>query len=132
MYETMVYWETVDTTDEPEVVREWAEMWRAADKIVYSRTLQTVSSARTRIERNFDPAAVRALKDASTRDLTVAGAELAGQAFEAGLVDELHLLLCPMIVGGGKRALPSGVRLDLELRSERRFGNGFVHLHYAL
>jgi dihydrofolate reductase len=131
MYEMMVFWETADTgSGQPALVREWTEIWRAAEKIVYSRTLQTPSSARTRIERDFDPAAIRQLKDASGSDITIGGAELAGQAIAAGLVDEIHLLLEPILVGGGKRALPSGVRANLELLDEHRFGNGVVHLHY--
>lgn len=133
MYETMAVWETVpDSSDQPAVIRDFTELWRAADKVVFSRTLQAPSSARTRIERDFDPAAIRRLKDSSARDITVGGAELAGQALAAGLVDECHLLLSPVIVGGGKRALPDGVHARLELLAERRFGNGVVHLHYAL
>jgi len=99
---------------------------------VYSRTLQTVSSARTRIEREFDPDAVRRLKESSGADIAVGGAELAGQAIGAGLVDECHLFLFPIVVGGGKRALPDSVRAQLELLDERRFGNGVVHLHYCV
>jgi dihydrofolate reductase len=104
--------------------------WRAVEKIVYSRALQTVSSARTRIEREFDRDAVRRLKQSSGADITVGGAELAGHAIGAGLVDECHLFLCPIVVGGGKRALPDNVRAQLELLDERRFRNGVVHLHY--
>jgi dihydrofolate reductase len=132
MYEVMLSWETVDVTDQPPSVRDFAEIWRAADKIVYSKTLESVSSARTRIERDFDPEAVLRLKAAAGRDLTVGGPELAAQALEAGLVDELQLFLAPVVVGGGKRALPGGLRLDLELADERRFGSGFVHLRYGL
>jgi len=133
MYETMVFWETVSTeADEPAVFSDYAGIWRAAEKIVYSRTLQTVSSARTRIEREFDLNAVRELKQSATTDISVGGAELAGQAIGAGLVDECHLFLCPVAVGGGKRALPDGVRTRLELLDERRFRSGVVHLHYAL
>ncbi|MGZ4276486.1 MAG: dihydrofolate reductase family protein [Solirubrobacteraceae bacterium] len=133
MYETMVFWETVSTSgDQPAAVRDFAEIWRAAEKLVYSRTLQTVSSARTRIERDFNPGAIRRLKEASERDITVGGAELAGQAIAAGLVDECHLFLSPVVVGGGKRALPDSVRVQLELRDARRFQSGVVHLHYAL
>jgi dihydrofolate reductase len=130
MYDTMVYWETAG--DGSQVTRDYAEIWRAADKVVYSRTLPTPSSARTRIERDFDPAAVVALKQSSERDLSIGGAELAGRALSLGLVDECHLLLCPVVVGGGKRALPDGVRLSLELLDERRFTSGVVHLHYRL
>jgi dihydrofolate reductase len=133
MYETMVFWETASTeADEPPVFRDYAEIWRAAEKIVYSRTLQTVSSARTRIEREFDRDAVRRLKQSAGADIAIGGAELAGQAIGAGLVDECHLLLCPIVVGGGKRALPENVRAQLELLDERRFKNGVVHLHYRV
>ena len=131
MYETMVFWEGVSSdADEPAVFLDYAEIWQAAEKIVYSRTLETASSARTRIEREFDGEAVRRLKQSSSTDIAVGGAELAGQAIKAGLVDECHLLLCPIVVGGGKRALPDNVRVQLELLEERRFGNGVVHLHY--
>ena len=133
MYETMVFWETASAeADEPAVFSDYAGIWRAAEKIVYSRTLQTVSSARTRIEREFDGDAVRRLKQSSGADIAVGGAELAGQAFGAGLVDECHLFLCPIVVGGGKRALADNVRAQLELLDERRFRNGVVHLHYRV
>jgi dihydrofolate reductase len=133
MYETMLAWETVSTSaDQAAVTRDFAEIWRAAEKIVYSRTLQTPSSERTRIERDFDPAAVRQLKASSARDITVGGAELAGEAIAAGLVDECHLYLVPILLGGGKRALPDNVRARLGLLAERRFPSGVVHLHYAL
>jgi dihydrofolate reductase len=133
MYETMVYWETVSTGgDQPVVTRDFAEIWRAAEKIVYSRTLQTLSSARTRIERDFDPAAIRQLKESSARDITIGGAELAGEAIAAGLVDECHLFLGPIVVGGGKRVLPNDVRVQLELLNERRFRSGVVHLRYGV
>jgi dihydrofolate reductase len=133
MYETMVYWETVSTSgDQPAVTRDFAEIWRAAEKIVYSRTLQTLSSARTRIERDFDPAAIRQLKESSARDITIGGAELAGEAIAAGLVDECHLFLGPVVVGGGKRPLPDGVRVQLELLEEHRFRSGVVHLGYGV
>ena len=128
MYETMVYWETDD--DQAAVARDDAEIGRAAEKIVYSRTLQTVSSERTRIEREFDAAAITRLKESSRADITIGGAELAGQAIAAGLVDECHLLLGPVLVGGGKRALPAGAHAELELLDERRFRSGVVHLHY--
>jgi len=111
-------------------VQDFAEIWQAADKIVYSKTLATMSSARTRIERDLAPAAVRRMKASADRDITVGGAELAGQALAVGLVDECHLYLTPVLVGGGTPSLPAGVRADLELRGERRFGNGTVHLHY--
>ena len=133
MYETMAFWETASTeADEQEVFRDYAGIWRAAGKIVYSRTLQTPSSARTRIEREFDRDAVRQLKQSSGTDITVGGAELAGHAIAAGLVDECHLFLCPIVVGGGKRVLPDKVRTQLELLDERRFRNGVVHLHYRV
>ena len=134
MYETMAFWETASTarTDEPAVFWDYAGIWRAAEKIVYSRALQTVSSARTRIEREFEPDAVRRLKLSSGADIAVGGAELAGHAIGAGLVDECHLFLCPIVVGGGKRALRDNVRAQLELLDERRFRNGVVHLHYRV
>jgi len=131
MYETMVSWETVSTVPEQLAsVRDFAQIWQAAEKVVYSRTLQAVSSARTRIGRDFSPDAIRQLKSASESDVTIGGAELAGQAIAAGLVDEYHLFLNPVVLGGGKRALPDGVRANLELVSERRFKSGVVHLHY--
>jgi dihydrofolate reductase len=132
MYETMVFWETVSTGDQRAVSREFAEIWRAADKIVYSRTLQTLSSARTRIEHDFDRGEIAQLKQSSDRDISVGGAELAGEAIAAGLVDECHIFLTPIIVGGGKRALPDNVRAQLELLAERRFRSGVVHLHYEM
>lgn len=133
MYETMAFWETASTeAREPAVFSDYAGIWRAAEKVVYSRTLEEVSSARTRIEREFDPDAVRGLKQSPGADISVGGAELAGQAIGAGLVDECHLFLCPIVVGGGKRALPDGVRTELELLDERRFPNGAVHLHYRV
>jgi dihydrofolate reductase len=131
MYEVMVAWETADTlADQPPFTQDFARMWQAADKIVFSRTLETVSSARTRIERDFDPEAVRQMKAAAGRDLTVGGPGLAAQAFKAGLVDECHLFLAPMLVGGGTQSLPDHVRVRLELLDERRFGNGTVFLCY--
>ena len=126
MYETMAAWETID--DERPFMRDYAELWRAAEKVVYSRSLEAVSSARTRLEREFDPEAVRRLKESS--QVSVGGAELAAEAIKAGLVDEYHLFLVPTVVGAGKRALPEGVRLDLELLDERRFGSGVVYLRY--
>jgi dihydrofolate reductase len=133
MYETMIFWETVSAgPDQPAVIRDFAEIWRAADKIVYSRTLDGAASARTHIERDFDPDAIRRLKETSKADITIGGAELAGQALAAGLVDECHLFLGPIVVGGGKRALPHGIRAQLELLDERRFRSGVVHLHYRL
>jgi len=127
MYETMAWW---DTGDHVGVYGDYAEIWRAAEKVVYSRTLQTVSSKKTRIEREFDPAAVRRLKEGSRTDISIGGAELAGQAIAEGLVDECHLFLGPVLVGAGKRALPIRIHTDLELLGERRFRSGFVYLHY--
>ena len=132
MYEVMVWWETVETAGEPDVMRDFAEIWWAADKIVYSRTLESVASERTRIEREFDPETVREMKAMTERDITVGGPELAGQALAAGLVDECHLFLVPVLMGGGTRALPDGLRLQMELLDERRFGSGVVHLHYRV
>jgi dihydrofolate reductase len=130
MYETMVYWETDD--DEAPVARDYGEIWRAADKVVFSRTLETAASARTRVEREFDVDAITRLKESSPSDVSIGGAELAGHAFAAGLVDECHLLLVPVLVGGGKRALPAGIHAELELLGERGFRSGFVHLHYGV
>jgi dihydrofolate reductase len=130
MYEVMVAWETLAVADQPSFVRDFAEIWRGADKIVYSKTLEAVASARTRIERDFDAEAVRQLKAEAERDLTVGGPDLAAQAFKAALVDELHFFVVPIVVGGGKRVLPSGVRVPVELLDERRFGGGMVHLRY--
>jgi dihydrofolate reductase len=133
MYETMVYWETAHTiADQPPFVSDFARIWRAADKVVYSRTLETVSSGRTRIERVFDPESVRQMKVTAGRDITVGGADLAAQAIQAGLVDECHLFIAPIIVGGGKRSLPDHVRVEVELLDEYRFGNGMVHLRYRI
>jgi dihydrofolate reductase len=132
MYEVMVYWETADTLpDQPAFIRDFAQIWQAADKIVYSKTLEIVSSARTRIERDFDPEAVRQRKESSERDLTVSGPDLAAQAIKAGLVDELHLFVNPIVVGSGSPSLPDDVRVELELLDERRFHNGVVYLHYG-
>ena len=131
MYETMLYWETVPLDEGMTAYdRAFTERWRAAEKVVYSRTLPSVSSARTRLERDFEPDAVRRLKQATSGDLTVAGAELAGRALRAGLVDELQLMVVPVIVGGGKPWLPHGARVDLELRESRRFSSGDVFLRY--
>ncbi len=130
MYEVMIAWETLPLDDQPGYLRDFAQMWRAADKVVYSKTLETVSSARTRIERAFDPEAIRQLKISAERDIAIGGPDLAGDAFKAGLVDECWLVLAPIAVGGGKQSLPNDVRLSLELLDERRFGNGMVHLRY--
>lgn len=131
MYEVMVAWEAPRMlADESPVVRDFAEIWQAADKIVYSKTLETVASARTRIERDFDPEAIRQMKARAGRDISVGGPDLAAQAIKAGLVDECHLFVTPVVVGGGTPSFPDHVRLQLELLDERRFGNGVVHLHY--
>ena len=130
MYEVMGDWESMTVADQPPAMRDYAEIWRAADKVVYSTTLESVASARTRIERDFDPEAVRQMKASAGADMSVGGPDLAAHAFRAGLIDELHLFLTPVVVGGGKRSLPNDVRLKLELLDERRFGNGMVHLHY--
>lgn len=131
MYQTMLYWETAHTVPgQPFSVRKFTGIWQAAEKIVFSKTLESVSSARTRIERNFNPGMVRQLKSATRHDMTVGGADLAGQAITAGLVDELQLFLVPIVVGGGKRALPNGVRSDLELLDTQRFPSGSVYLRY--
>jgi dihydrofolate reductase len=134
MYETMRYWAD-DARTQPgqhAVSREFAGIWQAAEKIVFSGTLTTAPTARTRIERSFDPGLVRRLKASAEHDITVGGANLAGQAMRAGLVDELQLFLVPAIVGGGKRALPDDLRADLELGDTRRFANGVVYLKYGL
>jgi dihydrofolate reductase len=133
MYEVMVGWESANTrADQPPLMQEFAQIWQAVDKIVYSRTLKTVSSARTRIERAFDPKTVRQMKASAGRDITVGGPDLAAQAIQAGLDDDCHLFVTPIVVGGGKHWLPNNVRLTLELLDERRFGNGVVHLHYHI
>jgi dihydrofolate reductase len=132
IYEVLVAWETMELEGEPDEIADFARIWRAADKVVYSSSLRDVSSQRTRIERTFDPEAVRRLKVEDGPDMLIGGPTLAARAFEAGLVDEVHLFLAPIIVGAGLRALPAGVRLDLELVEERRFGNGVVYLGYRL
>jgi dihydrofolate reductase len=133
MYETMVYWETAhELPDSSSVSRDFTDIWQAADKVVFSKTLAAVSSAKTRIERDFDPVAIRDLKATAERDVGVGGAELAGQAIAAGLVDELQLFSVPVLVGGGKRSLPDDVRADLELLEVRRFDRGVVYRRYAV
>ncbi len=131
LYEVMVAWENMRTLDQAPVIQDYAEIWRAANKIVYSKTLGAPSSARTRIERDFDPEAVRRMKATAGRDISVGGPDLAAQAMRAGLVDECHFFVTPIVVGGGKPSLPNNVRVKLELLDERRFGNGVVHLHYG-
>jgi dihydrofolate reductase len=131
MYETMVFWETVDTgPNQAQVMRDFAEIWRAADKVVYSRTLEEVSSARTRLDREFDPDVVRALVTSASRDVAIGGAEIAARAFREGLVDECQVFLAPVVVGAGKRSLPDGVFARLELLEQRRFESGFAYLRY--
>jgi dihydrofolate reductase len=132
IYEVMAAWETMEVADQPPVVRDFAEIWRAAEKIVYSTTLEAVSSARTRIEREFDPEAIRRMKATAARDISMGGPTLAARALKAGLVDECHLFLTPVVVGGGIPSLPGQLRLRLELLDERRFGGGVVHLHYRI
>jgi dihydrofolate reductase len=133
LYETMAGWQTLGTDPgEPPVVRDYGDLWRAADKVVYSATLDSVSTPRTRLERSFDPAAVRALKQAADAELSVGGATLAATALRAGLVDECRVYLVPVIVGGGTPWLPDGIRLRLRLLDERRFTGGTVHLRYAV
>jgi dihydrofolate reductase len=132
LYEVMVAWETLpDLAAQPAFVQDFARTWRAAGKIVYSKTLEKESSARTRIERDFDPDAVREMKSTAGRDISVGGPVLAAQAIKAGLVDEYHLFVTPVVVGGGNHALPDHVSLKLDLLDERRFRNGVVHLHYG-
>jgi dihydrofolate reductase len=131
MYQVMAYWGTAQALPgQPPHIRDYAEIWQAADKIVYSKTLDWVSSDKTRIEPDFDPEAVVRMKAGAARDLSIGGPELASHAIASGLVDECHFFVNPVTVGGGKRSLPRDARLDLELLDERRFGNGTVHLHY--
>ncbi|GAA4740920.1 dihydrofolate reductase family protein [Modestobacter marinus] len=131
MYETMVFWETAqDLPGAPPHILQYARDWQAAEKVVYSTTLESVSSARSRIERAFDPEGVRTLKAEAEHDLTIDGPTLAVQAIEAGLVDEYHLFLTTSVVGGGKRFFPDGVRLDLQLVEDRAFGSGLLYARY--
>ena len=130
MYEVMVYWETVPTSPDEPVESDFASIWRNADKVVYSKTLEAVSSARTRIERDFDPEAIRQMKAQSGRDIGVGGPELAAHAIRAGLVDEYQLFLTPIIIGRGKPALPDDVRVPLDLREVHRFGSGVIYVNY--
>src|SRR5712691_11163191 len=130
MYEVMVAWEAMSLDDQPTVVRDFAETWRVADKIVYSKTLETVSSARTRIERDFDPEAVRRMKATAGRDITVGGPDLAAQAIKAGLVDECHFFVTPIVVGGGKPSLPDKVRLKLALLNQPRLRHRVAQVQY--
>jgi dihydrofolate reductase len=131
MYEVMAFWEAArNLPDQPSVTRDYAEIWQAADKVVFSKTLENVMTARTRLEREFDPEVVRLMKARSERDISIGGPHLAADAIKAGLVDDYHLLVTPVVVGGGNQALPNGVRLELELVDEGRFGSGVIHLHY--
>jgi dihydrofolate reductase len=133
MYDVMAAWETMPTdAGQPAAMRDFAQIWRAADKVVYSTTLEEVSTARTRVEPEFDADAVSRMKDTADRDLSVGGPRLAGNALAAGLVDELQLFLVPAVVGGGTQALPDGVRLDLDLLDERRFASGVIYLRYRV
>jgi dihydrofolate reductase len=131
MYETMAGWETDPSLGvQSDLMRDFSQIWQAADKIVYSSTLATVSTGRTRIEREFNPDSVRHMKASAGSDLTVGGPDLAAHGFKSGLVDECHLFVAPIVVGGGKQSLPDDVRLELQLLDERRFSNGMVHLRY--
>ncbi len=132
MFEAMVYWETAPMADQPPWVADFTNLWRAADKVVLSKTLASVSSARTTLVRSFDVDAIRQMKATESNNVTVGGADLATQAFEAGLVDECHLFYWPVVLGGGKHALPRRSRIDLELLSERRSRSGVAHLHYRI
>ena len=133
MYEVMRYWETASTGNgEESAEQEFAKLWQRADKIIYSRSLERASTAQTRIQREFEPEAIRQLKATAARDISVGGPTLAAQTMRLGLVDEYHLFLSPIVVGGGTQALPDNVRIQLELLDEGRFGNGVVHLHYRI
>jgi len=130
MYDVMAWWETEDLSDQPDYIQEYADIWRASDKVVYSTTLESPRTSRTRIEREFDPEAVRQMKVQAERDIAIGGSNLAAQAIRAGLVDEYQLVLAPIVVGGGKPSIPDNVRLELELLDERRFVGGMVYLRY--
>ena len=133
MYDTMALWETdPGLAAQSELMADFANVWQAADKVVYSTTLDAVSTAKTRLEHSFDPASVRALKASAASDLTVGGPHLAAHARKAGLVDECHLFIRPVLLGGGKPALPSDTRAELELLDDRRLGNGVVYLRYRI
>lgn len=132
LYETMTYFGAPAIEDYPPERREFARVWQKAEKIVFSRTLETAATRNTRIERDFNPEAIRKLKRESARDMNIGGAELAGHAFAADLIDECHLFLHPVILGGGKPALPNGLRRNLELLDTRRFDTGVVHVHYRI
>jgi dihydrofolate reductase len=131
LYETMAVWETDPAlAAQSELMADFANVWQASDKVVYSTTLEAASTAKTRLERSFDPDSVRGMKASATSDLTVGGANVAAHAFEAGLVDECQLFIWPVLVGGGKPALPSDTRAELELLDERRFSNGVMYVRY--
>jgi dihydrofolate reductase len=132
LYETMIPWQTVDLSNQPAFMTDYQAIWRAADKIVFSQSLGAPTTPRTRLERHFDPAAIRDLKASADRDISIGGATLAASAIRAGLVDDIHLYLNPVIVGGGTPVLPDDVHLDLELVDDHRFANGAVHLHYRV
>ena len=130
MYETLAVWQTISGPEHHSFENDYADIWRSAEKVVYSTTLDAVTTPRTRLEREFDPGVVRQLVEASDQAVSIGGPGLGTHAFRAGLVDDVHLFLNPVVVGGGTRALPDGVRLDLELVDEHRFGNGVVYLHH--
>jgi dihydrofolate reductase len=132
LYEVMSFWETVDLTDEPPVMHDYAAIWRSADKVVYSTTLSEVTTVRTQLRRDFDVDEVRRWKQAASRDLSVGGPVLAASALRAGLVDEVQQFLCPVVVGGGTHFVPRGLRLGLQLQEERRFAGGVVYLRYTV
>lgn len=132
MWEVMQFWESAELEGQPDVFADYARQWRTADKVVFSRSLEAAAGSGVRVESRFDAEAVRAMKESATADLSVSGGELAGRAIAAGLVDDVHLFVFPVLVGGGKRALPDGVGVALELRSARTFASGVVHLHYAV
>lgn len=132
LYETMAYWDTALLDEYPVHYRDFAQVWRGAEKIVFSRTLTEIPPGYSRIERNFDASAIRALKKESPSDMTIGGAELAGLALEAGLLDESHVFVNPVILGAGKPAFRLDARRNLELLETRRFDTGVTHLHYAL
>lgn len=131
MYETMIAWEAI-VAEPGSISGDFATIWRAARKIVFSSTLSGTSSANTTIEREFSAKAIRQMKAEATQDLAIGGPKLAARAFKAGIVDECHVFVAPTIVGGGNEAFPGRVRLDLQLVEQRRFRNGFAYLHYQL
>jgi len=130
MYEVMAVWQTLEINDQPAFIRDYATLWRSAQKVVYSSTLKGASTPRTRIERAFEPDAVQQMKLSAPQDISIGGPNLAAQALKAGLVDVCHLFVAPIIVGGGNSAFPTDVRLKLTLQGQRPFGNGMVYLHY--